>query len=168
MVKKNTLNLVETQSLSKATMVRTRSGRDTTMTTMTTTTPPTVTTPSTIPDVSAFPTGTCIVCGVSFRVGACAYGHSECCDTFLTLTDHDEYIYIPDGVRANFATIVVDRTEYIENWYGGENSFRTDYITYQLAVPADVSNVKDWIEDRWTEICDYSGISYDSMIQYIY
>ena len=142
-------------------MVRTRSGRDTTVTT---------TTPPTIPDSSAIPTSTCIVCGVSFNLGDsdCAYGHSECCDTFLTLTDHDEHIYIPDGVRAKFATIVVDRTEYIENWYGGENSFRTDYITYQLAVPADVVNVRRWIEDRWTEICDYSGISYDSMIQYIY
>jgi len=148
-------------------MVSTRSGRDTTATT---TTPPTVTTPPTFPDVSAFPTGTCIVCGKSFSLGDsdCSYGHSECCDIFLTLTDHDEYIYIPEGVRANFATIVVERTEYIENWYGGENSFRTDYITYQLAVPADVVNVQQWIEDRWTEICDYSGISYDSMIQYIY
>ena len=157
-------------------MVRTRSGLSTTATTTTTSTTSTTSTTTTptptpmyIPDGSEIPTGTCVVCGETFRVGGSKYGHTECCDTFLTLTDQYDDIHIPYGVRAKFVTILVETTDYVENsLYGGYDGHRMADKTYQLAVPAEVSSVNGWIEDKWDAICDYSGLDYDSTIQYIY
>ena len=124
-------------------MVTTRSGLNTNTTT--------------IPDGSEIPTGSCIICGKAFRVGASVYGHAECCDTFLTLTEQGSVNppYVHYGVPANIVNVSVENTEHV-------------FQTYQLPVPAQISSVEQWIQDKWYEICDYSGLDVDTRIHLIY
>ena len=154
----STLNLVETKQRTKATMVRTRSGLNTTGTS--TSTP----VPTTIPDGSEIPTGTCIICGETFRVGGCEYGHYECCDIFLRLVEDDEpSMDLPDGVRVKFVNVMTSKIE--EDTYDGYVEVKK---SYELAIPVSVVNVDSWVSFKWDAICDYSSIDTDTSFEYTY
>jgi len=148
----------ETKHKHIATMVRTRSGLSTTGTS--TSTP----VPTTIPDGSEIPTGTCIVCGETFRIGGCEYGHFECCAIFLRLVEEDEpSMDLPDGVRVKFVNVMTSKIE--EDTYDGYVEFKK---SYELAIPVSVVNVDSWVSFKWDAICDYSFIDTDTSFEYTY